>query len=236
MVGRTDARAGQERARRRRPVEIGDKGPAAHDCDETQRALVGVGEGEDGKDPVAVRDVDEMARGLCVEDDVAMREHDALGVPRRAGRIDDRRKVIGLHQGKDNARIRQPGKRLDRKLQAGRVPELRPQLAGDEDGGAPCVIEDVLNLSLGELGHDGDDHRPQGGDGEVGDAPLRHVLREDGDAVSGTDAVPAQERCGAPHPRAELAIGERRRTEHAQRGPAGKGARTAREHSRKRET
>ena len=62
------------------------------------RELVGVGQGEDGEETVGAPEFENGAAGPRVEDQIAVGEHDPLGVAHGARGIDDGRQVFTLDQ------------------------------------------------------------------------------------------------------------------------------------------
>ncbi len=130
--------------------------------------------------------------------------HRALGVPGRAGGVEDRGVVVGL-----DGDLGQRGRRVEHLLepvharqvlgqahpddrQAETLPHggeaLGPLLVGEGDLG-PAVLEAVLQLVGGPPGVEGHGHRPDGGDGLEGHDPLGVVAHGDGDPVAVAHAV-----------------------------------------------
>ena len=67
-----------------------------------------------------------------------------------------------------------------------------PELAGDEEGLGLGMLEDVLDLALGKIGQHRDADTSEGGGGEVGHAPVGHVLGEKSYEGAAPDAVAGQ--------------------------------------------
>ena len=67
------------------------------------------------------------------------------------------------------------------------------EFAGDEEGLGLGMLEDVLDLALGKIGQHRDADAAEGGGGEVGHAPVGHVLGEQSHEGAAADAVADQE-------------------------------------------
>ena len=153
--------------------------------------------------------------GPNVGGDVAVRQHHAFGVARRARGIDDRGEVLGPDgEGPDPPRCEVDRaclavlleRRERHHVGAGEIgvktdhPFERGQLApdgrdlgvlgrrGDEDGPGTRVLEQVVNLPGGEGRIDRHVDREGGEGGEIGQGPLGPVFREDGHPVPRGDA------------------------------------------------
>ena len=65
--------------------------------------------------------------------------------------------------------------------------------AGYEEGFRLGMVQDALYLAGGQFVEHRDSHAPVSGDGEEGDAPVGHVLRQDGHLVGRPDAEVPQD-------------------------------------------
>ena len=205
---------GKEGRSRRRPVEVVDCG-AVHDGDEkADRELVGVGEGQDGKEAVRPPEQGERRRRPGVVDEVAMSEHDAFGLAHRAGRIEDGSQFVRLDrrrregdEGPIHGKGQAGGTRREHPRDRG-VPragghgedaevfernenplfpfagDLGCEALGDDENLALGVLQDRGYLLAQEVGHDGDGDRPRADDAEIGKPPFGPVLGEQGHSIA----------------------------------------------------
>ena len=79
-------------------------------------------------------------------------------------------------------------------------------------------LQDVVDGVRVELGEDGDGHRAHRGDCEVGDAPVRHILAEQGDPVAVGDPLGGQVLAQHADLLAERVIGDRVAVDPAEAG------------------
>jgi hypothetical protein len=101
------------------------------------------------------------------------------------------------------------------------VVQLAGQASGDEDRRTFGVAQDVMHGALVKIRQNGHGHRADPGDGEVGHAPVGHVLGQKGHAVAGPDAVSVQEFSRFADPFAQFGIGHDRSVHHGQGGSVG---------------
>ncbi len=230
-----------------RPVEVGDRGALHERCHEAEGALVGMGKRQDGEQPVGRSQLDDRPGGHGVGDDVAVGQHDALGVPRGAGGVDHGCQVLlakgGPLEGSGHPCIaRRPGSRGGAFLDAEVVePHNEPPVPDPrdpvheprrcDDRPAIRVGDDHADLRRGEVGQDGNRHRCHRGDGEVGDAPGRVVLGQERDPVAAPDPVRGQKRGKRARPRLEVTVGNGGGTDHGQRRAACRVLRALQEHA-----
>ena len=148
-----------------------------------------------------------------------MVEHNPFRHTGRAGRVDDGGEVIGPYLGEKFIKIiylrgigpfglyvderhgpaiirrKKIGVEKDEPLEAlngadgifGVFPKL---LAGNKEHAGAGILEDIADLIDGLSGVNRDVNGPEREDGEIGKRPLGAILRDDGDAVAGSDAHP----------------------------------------------
>ena len=194
------------RAHRERQQQVGELRQRVEQRQHAQHAVV-------------LGDVHHPERRVTLGDQVGVRQHHALrirggarGVENHGGRAAVQspsglrgRIGIGLtHRlgGRvhiEPQHLRQFGQRF-----GGRG---RQALAGEQHAGAG-VPEDRRDLRRRIVGVERHDDGAAGEDGEVGRAPMRVVVGEDGAAIAGLDAGRRQPRRSIQHERVQIAIGE----------------------------
>ena len=164
-----------------------------------------MGQGQQGQPHVPVEARADVLGGPEVGAEVAVAEHHALGAAGSAGGVDDGGQVIGLDllfggQGGGLGGYRLSldyGKivEADDHVEAvdGLLQDLVLEFAGDEEGFGLGMFEDVLDLAFGKIGQHRDADASEGGGGEVGYAPVGHVLGEQSHEGAAADAVAGQE-------------------------------------------
>ncbi len=217
-------------------LRVGDRG-ATVQVGVVEHPLEDVRQREEGERDRVARDRDHLAGGRDVRDEVRVREHRALRLPRGARRIDDRGDVLGLYPGRAlledrrahlerraalvRERVEREVSRLRRRarVEGDDVVERRAlrldleDLAelldrGHEDRLRAAVVHEGRDLVRGKRRVDRDGPGARAEDGVVGHRPLRPVLREDRDAVSRLDPERVQPERDRPDRETEVARGD----------------------------
>ena len=164
------------------------------------------------------REAQHLAHRADLRHDVAVRELDALGRARRAGRVDEGRQVVGADLGADRLQVEVRGRGgrqlvgedddLERRETALAHGEraLEERRLGHEHAAAG-VGDDVLGLLDGERRIDGERRGAQVGRGGVGDMELGSVGEPQRNGVAVADAQAGQAGGGGAHAVGVLAPG-----------------------------
>ena len=100
-VGRTVRDVARDRVQR-----LGkDHRDARQEIDIGDRPLERVAQREERQRDVLLGQLQDVGAGLDVRGEVGVRQHHALGLARRAGRVDDRRELVGPHRARAVAEL-----------------------------------------------------------------------------------------------------------------------------------
>ena len=183
---------------------VGDRG-AAMEVAIFDEPFENVGKRQEGEGDLVISQRQDRAARQHVGDEVAVRQHRSLGLPRRPRGVDQGGEIVGLPaQRASIERFRIRCARLppifENRLEAFDLERVRVVEADDrlqhgavrlgiqdlgqlfdvrcERDRRPAVFEQVLDLVRHHGREDGDEHRPGTLAGEIHDGPLGAVFRE----------------------------------------------------------
>ena len=202
--GRADLRERLDQDRRRGDaLQVADARAHGIGIQQAERHLVGVRHREDGQEDGTLVLVLRIPGVEHRRAEVAVAQHHALGRSGGAGRIDQGGHVHRV--GRDHAPVAGEGVvvlldefeglDVDDQVEARErgLAHFLELAARHEERLGLGVREDALHLAGRQLVEHRHGHAAIGRDGEEGDAPVRHVLGQDGDLVEGAHAEIAED-------------------------------------------